>query len=49
LFKGRVWHWSQPPGGGIAFQLANMAQPARRAINDPTINNVKNFMKIIPK
>jgi hypothetical protein len=24
---GRVWHLSQPPGGGISRQAENMAQP----------------------
>jgi hypothetical protein len=27
---GIVWHWSHPPGGGIAFQAVNMAQPQIR-------------------
>jgi len=24
---GKLWHWSQPPGGGILFQELNMAHP----------------------
>jgi hypothetical protein len=43
---GTVWHWSQPPGGGIDCQDLNIVQPTRsviiqlRTINDNTfINN----------
>ncbi len=28
---GTVWHLSHPPGGGIALQAVNMAQPQMRS------------------
>jgi len=35
LLMGTVWHWSHPPGGGIAFQALNMAHPTAKSIAAP--------------
>jgi hypothetical protein len=30
---GRVWHWSQPPGGGISLHAENIAHPHKKEKN----------------